>query len=57
MGEVDGDGIESRCEPTDVEAGVGSSEPELVEPEEDDETDMERDLPRAPLKGMEMGSE
>ena len=54
MGEVDGEGMERR--PTGPETGVGSSETELADPEEADETDAERALPLAAVMGIVMGS-
>lgn len=45
MGELDGEGMEIRW-PMDEEGGVGRSEVELWEPDEAEETDMERPLPR-----------
>lgn len=52
MGEVDGDGMEMRCEPIDPEGGVGSSDPEL---EEAEDTDM--DLPRPWRDAMGIGTD
>jgi hypothetical protein len=54
MGEVDGEGIEMRW-PID-EGGVGSSELELIEPDELEEVDMDRDRP-LPEFPMGMGLE
>jgi thiamine phosphate synthase YjbQ (UPF0047 family) len=54
IGEVDGDGMVILWL-AEVDAGVAISEPE--EPEEAEETDIERFLPRWAEKGMEMGSE
>lgn len=56
MGDTEGEGMERRCEPTEVDAGVGSSEPELFEPDDDDETETDLARPRA-VKGMVMGAE
>lgn len=49
MGEWDGDGMEMRP-PTEEEGGVGRSE--LVELDEEDDTETERERPRAPPIGM-----
>ena len=54
MGELFGDGMEMRWL-MEEEGGVGRSEFELGEPEEAEETDMERD--RALLDPMGMGLE
>lgn len=55
MGDTEGEGIVMRCEPMDVDAGVGRSEPELLVLE-DEETDMDRARPREP-RGIAMGAE
>lgn len=58
MGEAEGEGIETRWGPID-DGGVGRSELELIEPDEVDEVDMDRDLPRAepPMGiGLEWGT-
>lgn len=57
MGELEGEvgGIEMRWEPKEPEGGVGRSEVELAEPEDVEETETERALPREEEIGI--GSE
>ncbi len=55
MGELVGDAGPKRAEPADVEMGVTTSEGELAEPEDAEETEADRPLPKRVLIGM--GSE
>lgn len=52
MGDTEGEGMERRCEPTEVDAGVGSSEPE---PDDEDDTETDLARPRA-VRGMVIGA-
>lgn len=46
MGDCDGEGMEILWEPVALDGGVGRSE---LEPDEAEETETERDLPRGPM--------
>jgi hypothetical protein len=55
MGEFEGEGIVIRWDPMEPEAGVASSDPELRDPEDADDTDMDR--PLAFREAMGIGTE
>jgi len=56
IGELPGEGIDTRCGTVVPEGGVGKSKVELAEPDDADETDAERFLP-VREEAIGMGSE